>query len=137
MLSAGSYIIYWFYLTWKQLASEPAQEHHPVWHALALLVPIYSLFRMHRHVTVIKALAVGTDLTASLSPGLTVVLWAVSNALDWSVFRATDAAVIIVLTLIGAALSTTFVVLAQSTLNQFWVSVRTQSCKRPGLGWER
>ena len=89
---------------------------------------------MHRHVTVIKALAVGSVLTASLSPGLTVVLWAVSNAHDWSVFRATDAAVIIGVTLIGAALSATLVVLAQSTLNQFWLSVRGTELQKARVG---
>ena len=57
VLSFGLYQLYWFYLTWKQLASETDEDHYPVWHALSLFVPIYNLFRVHRHMSVIKELA--------------------------------------------------------------------------------
>ena len=40
VLSFGLYLLYWFYLTWKQYRDQTSQEAFPVWHALSLLVPI-------------------------------------------------------------------------------------------------
>ena len=54
VMSSGLYLFYWFYLTWKQLQTESSETHYPVWHALTLMVPIYGLFRMHRHVSLIN-----------------------------------------------------------------------------------
>ena len=73
VLSAGLYIFYWAYLTWKQM--EPVSRerpHYPVWHALTLLIPIYSLFRMHKHMSVIRDLADESRVYHTLSPGVAV-----------------------------------------------------------------
>ena len=82
VLSFGLYLFWWYYITWKQLASETREEHYPVWHSLTLIVPIYNLFRMHRHVSVINDLASRVGLTISLSAGTAVVLLLVSSILE-------------------------------------------------------
>ena len=123
-LSAGFYLVYWFYLTWKQLASETTEEHYPVGHALSLLVPIYGLFRMHAHVRVIGELAARQGITSTLAPGLAVVLLVVSSALAWSSIRITDNVVLIILSILSTVVTTTLVVTAQGGLNRYWEKVR-------------
>lgn len=133
-LSAGLYVVYWFYLTWKQLASETSETHHPVWHALSLFVPIYGLFKMHRHVKVINGLVKGTGIVTSLSPGLAVVILMIGNALDWSSIRVNDTSALVVIGLISTALITYLVASAQSTLNQYWESVRGAELREARFG---
>ncbi|MSQ40942.1 MAG: hypothetical protein EXR55_04665 [Dehalococcoidia bacterium] len=55
VLSQGLYLLYWFYLTWKHYRNHTGRDVYPVWHALTLLVPIYSLFRTHAHVRALKS----------------------------------------------------------------------------------
>ena len=89
-LSFGLYIAYWFYLTWKQLQPQTRKEHYPVWHALTLFVPIYSLFRLHRHMTVIRELSLGVGLTPSLSAGGAVILYMITYGLGFISFWIND-----------------------------------------------
>ena len=134
MLSAGLYLIYWFYLTLTQMDSETGEEHHTVWHALSLLVPIYGLFKMHGHIKVIKGIVEGAGLVAALSPDLAVVLFMIGNALDWSSFRVDDTAALLVMGVISAALSTTLVALAQNSLNQYWEYARGTGLREARVG---
>ena len=69
VVTSGLYIFYWLYLTWKHLQSETEDVHYPVWHGLTLFVPVYGLFRLHRHVSVIQGLALKAGVDTSLSPG--------------------------------------------------------------------
>src|SRR6185503_6026260 len=44
------YAMWWLGRTWWQLKQEDGDAgKHPVWHALAMLVPIYGYFRFHAH----------------------------------------------------------------------------------------
>ena len=52
-------VFWWFYITWKQHQPETGDQHYTIWHALTLSVPIYNLFKVHRHVSVINELAAG------------------------------------------------------------------------------
>ena len=129
IISFGLYLFWWFYITWKQLARETGEEHFPVWHALSLFVPIYGLFRIHKHMSIIKDLAVRAGLDTSLSPGIVVVLAILSNALDWASFTTTDVGALVTLGVISVVLSTTIVAWAQATLNRYW-AVRTGDALR-------
>ena len=134
ILSFGLYVFWWFYITWKQLASETREEHFPVWHALTLFVPIYNLFRMHRHVSVINGLAIGVGLTASLSSGLAVVLWALSSGLDTSSLRVSDVGIAAIMGVISVALTTTLIVYVQGTLNQYWYDAKGPNLREARIG---
>ena len=117
VLSFGFYFLWWFYITWKQLASETGDDHRPVWHALSLFVPIYGLFRLHRHMSVIKELSMAT----SLSPGAVVVVTMVSGALGfYSAIRIDDPTAVLVIDMISLAFTTFVVAWAQGALNQHW-----------------
>lgn len=82
VLSFGLYLLYWFYLTWKQYRDHTGREAFPVWHALTLLVPIYGLFRTHAHVRSFKELMENSGVANTLSPGWAVGLVALSGVLD-------------------------------------------------------
>ena len=82
ILSGGLYLFYWFYLTWKQYRDHAGKEAYPVWHALTLLVPIYSFFRMHAHVRSFKELMTNGRVTNSLSAGWAVFILVVLVVLN-------------------------------------------------------
>ena len=119
-LSAGLYIFYWLYITWKQLDRETTDDHYPVWHALTLFVPIYGWFRLHRHVSLIKDLALAAGIPTTLSAGTAVVLVVVSTALDFITAGIFDPAVAVPLTVISVVVTTTLIVWAQGALNAYW-----------------
>ena len=134
LLSFGLYQVWWFYITWKHLDSETSEEHHPVWHALTLFVPIYNLFRMHHHVSVVRNLATGAGVATSLSVGLIVILFAVSNVLDGISLRIDDRGTLIVLGVLSTVLTTTVLYLPQEILNEYWRSVRGANLREARLG---
>ncbi len=123
-LSGGLYLFYWFYLTWKQLATETKGIHHPVWHAFTLGVPIYGLFRTHAHVRVIAELASKQRVASYMAPGLAVVLALVVNGLGWASLSTESYGTTIVLSLISTVVSATLVGSAQSGLNAYWEKAR-------------
>ena len=73
ILSGGLYQFYWFYLTWMHYRDHTRSDVFPVWHAMCLGVPIYSLFRIHAHMRVFKDLMVDAGLESTISP-----VWAVT-----------------------------------------------------------
>jgi hypothetical protein len=73
--SENTYEIWWYGRTWwelKRARNDPSMR--PVWHALALYVPIYGLFRLHAHYRVLSETAAMAGATDRVSPGLMVVL---------------------------------------------------------------
>ena len=113
VLSGGLYLFWWFYITWKQYRDHTGEKAFPVWHALTLVVPIYSFFRIHDHFRTYKDLMTGRQLTSSISPGGAVAAVFFSNCLglisfvpDWSGVETSEPLKI----LISFALSTGFLV---------------------------
>jgi RNA polymerase subunit RPABC4/transcription elongation factor Spt4 len=119
----GLYFFYWLYLTWKQLQGETREVHYPVWHALTLFVPIYGLFRLHKHMGIVQALALRAGVNTSLTPGLAVVLIALTWVLGF-VSTGAKGIEIVVFNTVSFALTTTAMVWAQGTLNAYWYKVR-------------
>lgn len=78
--SYGSYLFYWHYLTWKQYHDQTGNEAYPVWHALALGVPIYNLFRIYAHAKACRYLAATAYLPDTVIPILPVLLFLFSGA---------------------------------------------------------
>ena len=73
-LTFGFYLFYWFYLTWQQYRDYTGREAYPIWHALTLLVPIYSLFRTHAHASAYRDLMRDAGIPGSIKAWLAVVL---------------------------------------------------------------
>ena len=89
---------------------------------------------MHHHVSVVRNLATGAGVATSLSVGLIVILFAVSNVLDGISLRIDDRGTLIVLGVLSTVLTTTVLYLAQETLNEYWRSVRSANLREARLG---
>lgn len=74
-LSQAAYEFWWYGRTWwelKRARNDPSM--HPVWHALAMYVPIYGLFRLHAHFRTLNEVAAGAQVTERADPMLMVLL---------------------------------------------------------------
>lgn len=128
LISSGLYLFYWFYLTWRQYRVHSGTEAYPVWHALTLLIPIYSWFRVHAHVRAINDMVHKRNIYPALSPLLAVALIATQQALGWVSFSvAYDAELTtstilssIILDLIGIVIAVVLMVNVQTSINKFW-----------------
>ncbi len=134
IVTSGLYVFYWLYLTWKHLQSETGDVHYPFWHALTFLVPVYGLFRIHRHVAVIQAASQRAGVEALLAPALAVTMLALYWLLAMLSANSASFGTFVVLNLIRLALITTVIVRAQATLNNYWSSVKGEALARVPLG---
>ena len=134
VLSTGLYLLFWLYFTWKQLQPETKEPHFPFWHALTLFVPVYGLFRLHRHFSLINELAVKAG-SSSLTPGAGVTLVLLSNVLAYASLGIKDIAAGLVLTAISTGLTTTALVFAQDGLNSVWLRRNAAAPQKQGAHW--
>ena len=133
VLSAGLYLLYWAYLTWKQLKPETGDDHYPVWHALSLFVPVYGLFRIHNHLEVIQEMASRAG-APSLNPSAGVVLLIAANITSLVASFVTDVSTGLVLASLGTSLYTITVWRAQVGLNSAWRERYSGAVTRP-ISW--
>jgi len=74
VLTFGLYFLWWFGASWAELKRETGDRRmRPVGHALAMLVPIYNLFRLHAHYRTLNELLVRVRLEPVLRPGAMVL----------------------------------------------------------------
>lgn len=139
VVSMGLYWFYWMYRTWKQYRDHTAAQavpsgiwHHPEWHSLTQLVPVYGMFRYHAHIRRYKDLMVERGVPDTLNLGLltTVVVINWILAILAGTMRSPDLSAGAGLLVAGIVLSiltliVTIVVLCvmQSNLNRYWASV--------------
>lgn len=78
VLSGGLYIFYWHYITWKQYHDHFRADDnaYPVWHALALLVPVYGAFRTRAHMRAYKEAMLQRGVASTIAPWAAVVAMA-------------------------------------------------------------
>lgn len=136
IVTSGVYILYWLYRTWKQLQPETGDVHYPIWHAATLFVPVYGLFRLHRHLSVIQELAQKREVESLMPPALGVVVMSLYWLLALVSGNQQDPMAILLLSIIGLALVTTLMVRAQKTLNTYWTSLHGSRAVRVPLGME-
>ena len=76
ILSWSLYLFYWMYLTWKHYRDHTREVAYPVWHGMAIGVPIYGYFRVHAHARSFKELMESAQVETTISPGW-VVIWVI------------------------------------------------------------
>lgn len=144
-LTFGFYLFYWFYLTWQQYRDYTGREAYPVWHALTLLVPLYSLFRAYAHACAYRDLMRDAGIPGSIKAWLAVVLALIPKILALGALIASFRSEVLTqdraadIALIDAG--TTILVIAllvhlQSNINWYWYN-RTNgrvSSARIGVG---
>lgn len=139
VVSSGLYLFYWFYLTWKQLKiATNRQDYHPVWHALALLVPIYGLVIAYRHMRIIKDLATDEGVTTSLSPGGALTLLIVGGVLANASVRASlsygELGVGLILDILSVAILAGMLLWGQTSLNKYWNKISEAQVREARIG---
>lgn len=125
--TSGVYVLYWLYLTWKQLQDETKDIHYPIWHALAFLVPIYGLFLIYRHVATVQTLAFRVGVTMQISPSMAATMAGLDWLLAASSLRVDSIGIFMTLHLIRFALITTIAISTQTTLNRCWSNIKGES----------
>ena len=75
VLSAGLYIYYWMYVTWRHYREHTGELAYPIWHALTLLVPVYNLFRLHAHMRVYQEMMEARGVPTTLNPLRAVLIY--------------------------------------------------------------
>lgn len=136
VVSAGLYLLYWFYLTWRQYRDSTGLKAYPVWHALTLFVPIYNLFRIHAHMRAYSEAMSAQNLVSTISPGWAVVAVLASiivSYFEWWSGPNTqlEAQVNAVLSLVSVAIVALLLVWVQSNLNRYWSHVQDNSASAP------
>jgi hypothetical protein len=77
------YVLWWLGRTWWQLKQEDGDAgKQPVWHVLAMFVPIYGYFRFYAHMKTIVQIAATPEARAMMSPLAMTVAWIVINLLS-------------------------------------------------------
>ena len=77
------YALWWLGRTWWQLKQEDGDAgKRPIWHVLAMFVPIYGYFRFYAHVRAIVNVAATPEARAVLSPATMTVAWIMINLLS-------------------------------------------------------
>jgi hypothetical protein len=113
----GLFGAYWLCDSWRQIRDHDGDTgKHPVAHTLAMVVPIYNLFRMHAHMRTIVELVRSFGGRTSLSPGTAVIVWIVSGAL----LRLSNRPHLDLLYVPSLMLEGALVAWGQAALNQAW-----------------
>ena len=127
-LTAGLYLFYWMYLTWRQYRDHTGEVAYPVWHALALAAPIYQFFRLHAHFRVYQELMQAWDVPNTLRPmravGIFLSAWLLNLAglqlaLSGSL-TPTQQAIYFGVNLAQVGLMAWLMAEAQGNLNRYW-----------------
>ena len=132
ILSWSLYLFYWMYVTWKHYRDHTREVAYPVWHAMALNVPVYGYFRMHAHARSFKELMTSANVETTINPGR-VVFWVVVYTLVLGGLhisrlfpREISQGAALVITIIGILLVVLVIGILQhlqNNLNQYWDSV--------------
>ena len=87
VLSAGLYIFYWMYITWRHYRDHTGETAYPIMHALSLMVLVYQFFRLHAHMRVYQELMDTRGVPSTLSPLRAVGLYFGVVMLEMVAFR--------------------------------------------------
>ena len=119
------------YLTWKHYRDHTREVAYPVWHAMAVGVPIYGYFRAHAHARSFKELMTDAGVETTINPGR-VVFWVVvysglafieNQSLFSSEISQGAAFVITMIDIISVVIVIGILQHLQRNLNQYWDSV--------------
>jgi len=142
VLSGGGYLVYWYYLTWKQFRDHTNAMVYPVWHALSLLVPIYGLFRFYAHFRSFNELMVRQGLPNAIQAGGALLLFVIVGVIDGRAIKAVffgdntheTALLFIKLNVMSVIITTWLLLYSQGKLNSYWSSLANVKLKNARIG---
>jgi hypothetical protein len=135
----GGYTPIWLGITWAEMKRTLRDEDmHPVWHALASLVPIYGLFKFFEHYTVIESLAAHAKHKMRVSAFAATVLAVFTTVPSGSNQPLSGGVALLVLLLwiAAAAVRAWVMVEGQAALNAYWRCVPNDNPRERVAWWE-
>lgn len=147
LISFGLYLFYWVYRTWDQYREHTGANVYPVWHALAMLVPIYGWFRFYAHCKAYRDLMEERGVPHDLKMAPILVILIIATA-AWSpvptqwlnTYWGEDGISVIidlildVGSLVGMLVATVMVCRVQANFNRYWAAVDGELANRARLG---
>ena len=128
VLSAGLYIFYWMYITWRHYREHTGETAYPIFHALCLMAPVYQFFRLHAHMRVYQELMDARGIPNTLRPLRAVGIYLGVVLLEMAAFRLVAEPTItgpqqiayFAINVVQVVVLTWLIVQAQDNLNRFW-----------------
>lgn len=147
VISFGLYLFYWVYRTWDQYREHTGANVYPVWHALAMLVPIYGWFRFYAHCKAYRDLMEERGVHHNLSMVPILVILIIATA-AWSplptqwlnTYWGEDGISVLidlmldVVSLIGLLVATIMVCRIQANFNRYWAAADGALANRARYG---
>lgn len=147
IISFGLYLFYWLYRTWEQYRQHTGANVYPVWHALAMLVPIYGWFRFYAHCKAYRDLMEEREVPHNLRMASIMVILIICTVV-WSPIPTvwlnfylgeSDISVMIdlildVVSLVGMVVATAVVCRIQANFNRYWAAADGELANRARVG---
>ena len=147
VVSFGLYLFYWVYRTWDQYREHTGANVHPVWHALAMLVPIYGWFRFYAHCKAYRDLMEerGVSHNLRMAPILVILIiataaWSpvptqwLNSYLGESAIAVMIDLILDVVSLVGMLVATAMVCRIQANFNRYWAAIDGDLANRARVG---
>lgn len=134
--SFGVYVPFWVGLHWAEMKRELDDDRmYPVWHALSMVVPIYSFFRFHANFRVLNDLLAGTRSTHRVRPLLAVATFVMVNLLVG--FPVDDIMIMTMNLIVGVAAVSWVLHHGQAGMNAYWDARPERETTDAIKAWER
>jgi hypothetical protein len=117
----GLYVILWVGLHWAEMKRHLRDDRmYPVWHALTMLVPIYSFFRFHANFRVLNELLATERTDHRVRPMVAVATFLLASLL---LTVPVEDTALVTLNLMGAIAAISWIIHhGQTGMNEFWDS---------------
>jgi len=120
-LTFGLYAIVWLGLTWAEMKRDLRNPRmRPVWHALSMFAPIYSLFRFWAHFSTLHGMRSRFFSHGGFHPGAALALYFIASALEVVNTAPLPAAATVLLTVGYVCLFGLVCGRGQQVLNEYW-----------------
>lgn len=134
--SFGVYVAFWVGLHWAEMKRELRDDRmYPVWHALAMLVPIYSFFRFHANFRVLNELLAQTRSGHRVRPLLAVATFVMVSILISVPVE--DLTIMTLNLVVGIAAVSWVIYHGQAGMNAYWDAVPERQTTSAIKVWER
>jgi hypothetical protein len=135
----GLYVIIWAGLHWAEMKRQLKDERmYPVWHALAMLVPIYSFFRFHSNFRVLNELLSTSRSSHRVQPSLVVTTYVLATALVFVTEQAGLEMPLAGVNAMAAIAAVSWTIYhGQTGMNAYWDTVSNVTVDSSVKLWER
>lgn len=134
--SFGVYVPFWVGLHWAEMKRELQDDRmYPVWHAIAMLVPIYSFFRFHANFRVLNELLSQTRSGHRVRPMLAVATFVMVSIL---ISVPVEDMTVMTLNLVAGVAAVSWVIShGQAGMNAYWDARPERQTTSAIKVWER